>query len=438
MAQMEQRDSFKSRVGFILSCVGSAVGIGAIWLFPYRVGEFGGAVFLIPFMLFTVLLGLTGVIAELTFGRAMRTGPIGAFKKGLQQRKKEWGKWLGIIPVFGSFGIAMGYAVVVGWFLKYTIQAFTGAAVYNADSTAFFVQIAGDYGSLHWHLIASLALLLIMFGGVQNGIEKLNKILIPVFFAIFLFLVVRVAFLPNALEGYKFLLTPHWDMLLEPKVWIFALGQAFFALSLAGSGTLVYGSYLDEKVDIFYVAKYVVLFDIAAAVLAVLIIIPAVFSFGMEPAAGPPLMFMVMPEIFKQIPLGSVLAGIFFLAILFAGLTSLVNLFETPIEALQNEFRLSRKSAVSIVVSAGFVLGIFLENGETLGLWMDIVSIYIIPLGALIAGVIFFWVCKPEFIRGQLQLGHGKPVGEAYVALGKYLFCGLTALVYLVEIIRNI
>lgn len=438
MVQMEQRDSFKSRAGFILSCVGSAVGIGAIWLFPYRVGEFGGAVFLIPFMLFTVLLGLTGVIAEMTFGRAMRTGPLGAFKKGLQQRKKEWGKWLGIIPVFGSFGIAMGYAVVVGWFLKYTIQAFGGAAVYNDDSTAFFVQIAGDYGSLQWHMIASLALLLIMFKGVQNGIEKLNKILMPVFFAIFLFLVVRVAFLPNALEGYKFLLTPHWDMLWEPKVWIFALGQAFFALSLAGSGTLVYGSYLDEKVDIFYVAKYVVLFDIAAAVLAVLIIIPAVFSFGMEPAAGPPLMFMVMPEIFKQIPLGSVLAGIFFLAILFAGVTSLVNLFETPIEALQNEFRLSRKSAVFIVVSAGFVFGIFLENGETLGLWMDIVSIYIIPLGALIAGVIFFWVCKPEFIREQLQLGHGKTVGETYVALGKYLFCGLTALVYLVEIIRNI
>lgn len=159
-----------------------------------------------------------------------------------------------------------------------------------------------------------------------------------------------------------------------------------------------------KKLIFFYVAKYVVLFDIAAAVLAVLIIIPAVFSFGMEPAAGPPLMFMVMPEIFKQIPLGSVLAGIFFLAILFAGLTSLVNLFETPIEALQNEFRLSRKSAVSIVVSAGFVLGIFLENGETLGLWMDIVSIYIIPLGALIAGVIFFWVCKPEFIRGNCSL----------------------------------
>lgn len=435
---MEQRDSFQSKIGFILSCVGSAVGIGAIWLFPYRVGEFGGAVFLIPFMIFTVLLGLTGVIAEMTFGRAMKTGPLGSFKKGLQQRGWEWGKWLGIIPVLGSFGIAMGYAVVVGWFLKYTLQSFLGTAIYNDDSTAFFVQIAGDYGSFSWHLIASFALLVVLFGGIQNGIEKLNKFMMPVFFAIFVFLVVRVAFLPNAWEGYKFLLSPNWDMLLEPKVWIFALGQAFFALSLAGSGTLVYGSYLSDDVDIFHAAKYVVLFDILAAVLSVLIIIPAVFSFGMEPAAGPPLMFMVMPEIFKQIPFGGFLAGIFFLAILFAGVTSLVNLFETPIEALQKQFSLSRKKAVSIVVAVAFVLGIFLENGDALGKWMDIVSIYIIPLGALIAGVIFFWVCRPEFVRTQLQLGHDKPVSEVYIALGKYLFCGLTALVYCIEIIRNL
>lgn len=435
---MEQRDSFQSKIGFILSCVGSAVGIGAIWLFPYRVGEFGGAVFLIPFMIFTILLGLTGVIAEMTFGRAMKTGPLGAFKKGLQQKNKEWGKILGIIPVLGSFGIAMGYAVVVGWFLKYTIQAFTGAAIYNDDSTAFFVKIAGDYGSFSWHLVSSLALLLVLFGGIQNGIEKLNKFMMPIFFAIFVFLVVRVAFLPNAASGYKFLLTPNWEMLLEPKIWIFALGQAFFALSLAGSGTLVYGSYLSDKVDIFHAAKYVVLFDITAAVLSVLIIIPAVFSFGMEPAAGPPLMFMVMPEIFKQIPLGGFLAGIFFLAILFAGVTSLVNLFETPIEALQQEFSMSRKKAVTVVVTASFLLGIFLENGDSLGKWMDIVSIYIIPLGALIAAVIFFWVCRPDFVRSQLQLGHDKPVSGLYIALGKYLFCGLTALVYVLEIIRNL
>ena len=260
----------------------------------------------------------------------------------------------------------------------------------------------------------------------------------PVFFAIFLFLVVRVAFLPGADEGYKFLLSPNWNMLLEPKIWIFALGQAFFALSLAGSGTIVYGSYLSEKVDVFYVAKYVVFFDIAAAILSVLIIIPAVFSFGMEPAAGPPLMFMVMPEIFKQIPFGSILAGIFFLAILFAGVTSLVNLYETPIEALQKEFGLSRRLAVTIVVCAGFVVGLVFENGDMLGMWMDIISVYIIPLGALISGVIFFWVCKLAFIREQLQLGHDKPVSEAYIALGRYLFCGLTALVYCIEIIRNL
>ena len=149
-------------------------------------------------------------------------------------------------------------------------------------------------------------------------------------------------------------------------------------------------------------------------------------------------MFMVMPEIFKQIPLGSILAGIFFLAILFAGITSLVNLFETPIEALQKEFGLSRKMAVFIIVTIAFLLGIFLENGEYLGKWMDIVSIYIIPLGALIAAVIFFWVCKPDFIREQLQLGHDKPVSELYIMLGKYVFCGLTAIVYLIEIIRNL
>ncbi|WP_425538673.1 sodium-dependent transporter [Microaceticoccus formicicus] len=426
------RDHWNSRTGFILACVGSAVGMGNIWLFPYKTGKNGGAAFLIPYFLFVIILGYTGVIEEMALGRAYQSGPMGAFKKSFEKKGMGFGHIIGLIPVLGSVGIAIGYAVVVGWILRFTVGSFTGAVTGAADSGAYFGMIAGPYGSLVWHVLGLIITFAIMLLGVSSGIEKVNKFMMPAFFLLFIVLAVRVFFLPGSAAGYEFLFKPDWSLLLKPMTWVFALGQAFFSLSLAGSGTVAYGSYLSPKEDIPYSAKLVALLDTVAAMLAALVIIPAVFAFNLEPGAGPPLMFITMPQVFKAMPAGQLFSIIFFVAVLFAGVTSLMNLFETAVETLQTYFKLSRLVSVVIMAVLGFGVGVFLEDGGKLGDWMDMVSIYLIPLGALLASIVFFWINGDDFAKEQASIGASKPLGDNFVFMGKYIFCGLTAFVFII------
>lgn len=429
---LKQRDHFNSKWGFILACIGSAVGMGNIWLFPFRVGQFGGGAFLIPYFIFIALIGYTGVVEEMCFGRAMRTGPHGAFKKATQMRGSSSGETIGWIPVIGSLGIAIGYSIVVGWIIRFTVGAFTGSMLSAEDSGAYLGQIAGPFGSITWHTIAIVATFLIMIAGVSSGIEKVNKFMMPTFFLLFIILAIRAFTLKGAGAGYEFLFKTDFSRLLDIKTWVFALGQAFFSLSLAGSGTVVYGSYLSDDDDATSSAKYTATFDTIAAFLAALVIIPSVFAYNIEPSAGPPLMFITMPMVFKQMPLGSVFGIIFFVAVLFAGITSLINLYETPVELLQEKFKLSRMKSVIIVLAIGFIVGVFIEDADKLGKWMDIVSIYIIPLGALLAGIMFFWVCDKDFVLKEVNKGSNVPkLGEGYYNMGKYVYCGVTLIVYI-------
>lgn len=435
---MEQnnRETFSGKWTFILACVGSAVGMGNIWLFPYRVGQFGGFAFLVPYFICVLALGLTGVIGEMTFGRAMKTGPLGAFKKALERRGKKRGDVIGLIPVLGSLGIAIGYTVVVGWIIRFLVGSFTGDLV-NAEinSGEYFGRIAGNFGSIPWHILAIILTFIVMNAGISAGIEKINKVMMPAFFVLFIILAIRVSLLNGASEGYKFLFNPDWSALSNPKTWVFALGQSFFSLSLAGSGTLVYGSYLKDDVNVVEAGVSIALFDTLAATLAALVIIPSVFAFGMEPSAGPPLLFITMPEIFKQMPFGHLFSILFFIAIFFAGVTSLVNLYETPIEALQDKFKLSRTKSVVIVGVVGLIVGIFIEGGDILSMWMDIVSIYAIPVGALLAAIMFFWICGEEFAKNEIGKGLSGEVPMFLIPLGKYVFCGLTLFVIIIGIV---
>lgn len=430
-----KRETFGTQFGFILACVGSAVGMGNIWLFPYRIGQFGGAAFLIPYFIFILIIGFTGLVGEMAFGRAMRTGPLGSFKKVFKLRGKDYGGLIGMMPVIGSLGIAMGYSVVVGWILRFLIGSFTGSMINSWDSGEYFGKIAGSFGSVSYHLLGLLFVLIILSLGVSKGIEKINKILMPAFFFLFLILAIRVLFLPDVIEGYKFMFIPKWEALLNPKTWVYALGQAFFSLSLAGSGTIVYGSYLKDSEDIIKSTRYIVLFDFLAAILASLVIIPAVFSYGLDPTAGPPLMFITLPIVFKQMPFGNLFARVFFIAVFFAAMTSLMNLMETPIEALQEKFNLSRFKSVSIIISLTALVGIFIENGEVVSLWMDIISIYVIPLGALLAGVVFFWIGGKRFARESVQIGKKKEIGSWFEPMTRYIFVGMTIFVYVMGII---
>lgn len=432
------RDQFRSRLGFIIACIGSAVGMGNIWMFPYRTGTFGGAAFLIPYFIFVVLLGFSGVIGEMAFGRGMKAGPMGAFTQAMELRfgKKGRvpGKLIGAVPVIGSLGIAIGYSVVVGWFLKYLFAAVTGTLTKVDDMGAYFGELAVDFGCVGWQLLGLGLTFIIMILGVTRGIEKMNKVMMPVFFLFFVILLVRVVTLPGAVEGFRYMFVPQWEQLGNVKTWVYALGQAFFSLSLAGSGTIVYGSYLKKDADVVSCAKNVAFFDTCAALLAGMVVIPAVFAFGLDVSSGPPLMFITLPVVFQQMPFGGVFAVIFFVAVLFAAITSLMNLFETPIEALENQLKISRGTAVAVIALISAVVGIFIESGDSVGAWMDAVSIYIIPLGALLAGIMFFWVCPKGYAREQVELGREKTLGKWFEPVTRYIFVGITLVVYVLGI----
>ncbi len=432
------RDQFRSRLGFIIACIGSAVGMGNIWMFPYRTGTFGGAAFLIPYFIFVVLLGFSGVIGEMAFGRGMKTGPMGAFTQAMELRfgKKGRipGKLIGAVPVIGSLGIAIGYSVVVGWFLKYLFAAVTGTLTKVDDMGVYFGELAVDFGSVGWQLLGLGITFLIMILGVTRGIEKMNKVMMPAFFLFFVILLVRVVTLPGAIEGFQYMFVPQWEQLGNVKTWVYALGQAFFSLSLAGSGTIVYGSYLKKDADVVSCAKNVAFFDTCAALLAGMVVIPAVFAFGLDVSSGPPLMFITLPVVFQQMPFGGVFAVIFFVAVLFAAITSLMNLFETSIEALENQLKISRGAAVAVIALISAVVGIFIESGDSVGAWMDAVSIYIIPLGALLAGIMFFWVCPKGYAREQVEMGREKSLGKWFEPVTRYVFVGITLVVYVLGI----
>ena len=431
--QTSSEDKFNNKWGFILSCIGSAVGMANIWMFPYRIGEFGGAAFLIPYIFFVLLIGFTGVVGEMAFGRAMQSGPLGAFKKAFEMRGPRLGAFIGLIPVIGSLGIAIGYSVIIGWILKFLVDSITGNITGNSDPAAVFSTLSRNFGSIPWHLIGLVLVLICMSFGIARGIEKVNKFMMPAFFVLFLFLAVRVAFLDGSAAGYAYLFQPDWSAMANPQTWVYAMGQAFFSLSIAGSGTVVYGSYLKPDVDVVSSAKYVSFFDTMAAVLSGLVIIPAVFAYGMEPNSGPGLLFITIPAVIQSIPFGRIFAIIFFLAVFFAGATSLMNLLESPVEALQKRLGWSRKFSLALVGFVTAAVGIFVE-GDLLSPWMDSISIYVIPLGALLAGIAMFWVCGDTFARNAVQLGRNRTLGKWFKPMTKYVFCGVAVLVYVLGI----
>ena len=246
----KERGNFSGSIGFIIACIGSAVGIGNVWMFSWRVGQFGGAIFIILYFFFVIALGVIGLIGEFTLGRMNRTGPIGSFENALKTRNKNFGGIIGIIPMIGSLGIAIGYSVVVGWILRYTVGAIDGSLFSSSDIGLYFVALVTDFGSVPWHIMGIVICVLILIGGVSKGIELTNMFLIPLFYILFIILLVRVLTLPNIKEGIYYLLFPDWQILSNPKAWAMALGQAFFSLSLAGSGMVVYGSYLKDDINI--------------------------------------------------------------------------------------------------------------------------------------------------------------------------------------------
>ena len=431
------RESFNSRWGFILACIGSAVGMGNIWMFSTRVSLYGGGAFLIPYFIFVVLIGATGVIGEMSLGRAARSGPIDAFgmiceKKG----KRKLGEALGMIPVLGSLAMAIGYTVVMGWILKYAVGTFTGATLAPDNVEDFgnrFGSMASAFGNNVWQVIALVACMAILMFGVGRGIEKANKILMPVFFVLFVILGIYVFFQPGAMDGYHYIFRVDKVALMNPKTWIFALGQAFFSLSVAGNGTLIYGSYLSDEEDIPASAARVAFFDTVAAMLAALVIIPAMATTGAQlNQGGPGLLFIYLPNLIKSMPGSTLIAMIFFVAVLFAGMTSLINLYEAPIATVQEKLHVGRKAACLIIAAIGVVVSLMIQ-GIVSG-WMDVLSIYICPLGAGLAGIMFFWIAGKKYVEVQINKGRENKFTELYFPICKYIYVPICILVLILGI----
>ena len=437
MKQTSNRDSFRSRWGFILACIGSAVGMGNIWMFPTRVSAYGGGTFLLPYFIFVIVIGFSGVIEEMSFGRGTRSGPAGAFGRAMQEKGKErLGRMIGVIPMLGALALAIGYSVVVGWILKYAVGSVTGSVLKPESIDAFgaeFGSMASSFGNNGWQIAGLVLTFMIMALGIAKGIEKANKVMMPLFFFMFAGLAVYMMFQPGAIDGYRYIFRIDPKGLADPMTWVFALGQAFFSLSLAGNGTLIYGSYLSDKENVVSSAFQVALFDTLAAMLAALVIIPAMATTGSQlDQGGPGLLFIFLPNLLKGMPGSRILVIVFFVAVLLAGLTSLINLFEAPIATLQEQFRLSRAKAVSIIAVIGVVVSICIQG--IVSDWMDFVSIYVCPLGAGLAGIMFFWIMDRKFVEAEVSKGRKKPIGSWYYPFGKYIFCGLTVVVFVLGI----
>lgn len=435
---MNKRDSFNNKWGFILACIGSAVGMGNIWMFPTRVSMYGGGSYLIPYFIFVALIGFTGVIGEMSFGRATKSGPVDAFGYACETKnKRKLGEIIGFIPVLGALAMAIGYTVVMGWILKYMIGAFTGKTLAPADTEGFaasFGSMASAFGNNVWQIVALVIGIIILMFGVGRGIEKANKIMMPVFFILFAVLGIYVAFQPGAIEGYKYIFRVDPEAFADPKTWIFALGQAFFSLSVAGNGTLIYGSYLSDNEDIPAAAGRVALFDTIAAMLAALVIIPAMATTGAQlNQGGPGLMFIFLPALFKSMPGGYIIAIIFFVAVFMAGLSSLINLYEAPIATIQEKLHLGRKASCAIIAAIALIVSICIQ-GIVSG-WMDILSIYICPLGAGLAGIMFFWICGKKYVETQVNTGRDKKFTDKFYPICKYIFCPVCFLVLILGIV---
>ena len=421
----KKNSKFTSKWGFVLAAVGSAVGMANVWGFPAKMGSNGGGAFLIAYLIFVALFSAVGLSAEYAIGRRARTGTLGSYREAWATRGQKMGKAggiLGWLPLAGSMCIALGYAVIVSYVLKALFDSVTGNLM-SVDTGAWFGTFSStDYSVVPFHIIVVVGTLLTLLLGAKS-IEKSNKIMMPVFFVIFVILAIRVAFLPGAAEGYKFMFTADWSALKNPMVWVWAMGQAFFSLSVTGSGMIVYGAYLDEKESVVPLAVRTAVFDTIAAVVAALVIIPACFAYGLDVGAGPSLLFVTLPRILQDIPLGQVFAIILYVAMIFAGVSSLQNMFEAVGESLQHRFpKLSRAAVLIILCVICLGVGLHMEPIAKWGPWMDIVSIYIIPIGATLGAVSWFWIMKKKDLMNEINKGTGKPLGTLWHCAGRFLY----------------
>ncbi|WP_338754308.1 sodium-dependent transporter [Bacillus sp. FJAT-52991] len=413
---MNQTEQWTSKIGFILASAGSAIGIGAIWKLPYVAGTSGGGAFFLLFLLFTALVGLPLLLGEFVIGRSTQKEAIRAYE---HIAPKSFWPVTGYIGVITSFILLSFYSVVGGWILQYLLFGLTGKLQATSDFTALFEEtIASPFWSIGAQLAFLLITITVVSRGIQNGIEVANKYLMPALFVIFIVIIIRSLTLDNAMAGVEFFLKPDFTKLTSEGV-LFAMGQSFFSLSVGVSVMVTYSSYLDKTQNLPKSAISIVSLNILISLLAGLAIFPAVFALGVEPTAGPGLLFIVLPSIFQQIPFGSVFLILFLALFLFATLTSAFSMLEIIVAAIAKGDSTKRKRLSWIVGLSIFIVGI--PSALSFGVLSEItffnknifdaadflVSNILMPIGAFLIAIFIPLKMDKQLLIDELSKGAG-------------------------------
>ena len=414
------RGQWGSKIGFIMAAAGSAVGLGNLWKFPFLAGQNGGGAFVLVYFVILLMVGFTLMMAEITIGRYTQLNAIGAYRK----IRPSWG-WVGSLGVLAGFLILSFYSVIGGWIIAYIVKAATGA--FNTadvkllgDMFTQFIQSAGS--PIFYHGLFMLMTLGIVIGGIQQGIEKYSKILMPALFVMIVLVMIRSLTLDGAMAGVKFFLNPDFSK-ITGSVILAALGQVFFSLSLGMGCMITYGSYLSKDTNIPECAFYIPLIDTGVALLAGLAILPAVFAFNFPADAGPGLLFITLPAVFSKMPLGGLMGVIFFLLALFAAVTSSISLLEVCVSYVVDEWKWTRKKATLIIAALIFLMGVPCSLSQ--GPWADIklikgkcildsvdfiASNVLLPVGGILLSIFIAWVWGLRRVQKISKTDEGKTI----------------------------
>jgi NSS family neurotransmitter:Na+ symporter len=408
-----KRDGFASKFGVFAAVVGSAVGLGNIWRFPYMTGENGGGAFLLIYFIFVIIIGIPVVLSEFIIGRRGEGNSYGSFKR--LSPKTHW-YLVGLMGIFSAFIILAFYSTVAGWTLEYiylSVKNIFSSTVETSPEEVFYNFQTGFLMPVLWQFIFIILTAFIIIGGIQKGIEKYSKILMPMLFLILVILSVKAISLPRSMEGLKFLFYPDFEK-INAKVILSALGQAAFSLSIGMGALITYGSYIKKDNNLLKTSLAVSLTDMCMAILAGVAIFPALFSFGLNPEQGPGLVFIVLPKVFQQMIGGNFFSLLFFILLAIAALTSAISLLEVIVAYFSEEFKIKRRNATIMGAAFALILGIFttISFGPLKDIKLFTRTIFdncdflatniLLPLGALCIVIFLGWFYDVKLTKDEI------------------------------------
>lgn len=410
MKQQNSRGQFTSNFGVMMAVAGSAVGLGNIWRFPYLAGMNGGAAFLILYLALILLVGIPLMLSEFSIGRATHRAAVGAFKQ--LAPKKKW-YWIGYLAIVAGFAILGFYSVIAGWTIKFLVDAVQNN--FAGQSSVQIDQAFNSFVNSGWQPILYTAIFIFMstwivMRGVEKGIEKFNKILMPMLVLILLTLCVNSMTLSGFSEGMNFLFNPDFSKITMQTVWD-AMGQVFFTLSLGMGVMITYSSYVVKEDNMVRSKGIVTLIDASIAIVSGIAIFPAVFTYGLEPAQGPSLVFITLPNIFAQMPSGGIIGSLFFVLLFIAALTSVVSIMEMITAFFIEEYKVSRRKSLIYISIGVFVLSVFSALSQVQGSSLTVFGVnifdaldklssnYFMTIGAFSTAIFTGWIFQKERLR---------------------------------------